>query len=163
MTNPPRGLRELLRWFLDAWAAEIPDRLHSAGVWRDWGPDSVGGSLLGSPRTHDAFRAYIEASPHQLDYDPRIDTDERGAVYVRPVHAALARMVGRRSAGPLGPSLGVRPFMARYLFALACAGGDWTAISARFGIPPQVAPIYTEAALWRFWSEYREEPETAVA
>lgn len=161
---PPRGLDGLLRWFLAAWAEEVPDRLHTTGVWRDWGVDSVGGSRLGTPRTHDGFRAYIEGSPYETDHDVRLDPDERGAVYVRPVHAALARMVGPNGGGPLTPKLGVWPFMGRFLFALACSGGDWRGTALRWGIPPQAAPLYAEKALERLWGRYEREPEArAVA
>ncbi len=160
-TARPRDFGAYLRWFLAAWAEELPDRLHSRGVWRDYGSHAVGGSTLGSPRLHDAFRSYIEGSPYQTDYDPRLDADERNAVYVRPIHRALQCMTGTY-VGPLDSDVGPRPFMARFLFALACSGGDWSRISTAFGLPPQVAPIYAEKALERLWNEYERLPEARL-
>ncbi len=154
----PRDFGTYLRWFLAAWAEELPDRLHARGVWRDYGRDAVGGSTLGSPRLHDAFRSYIEGSPYQTDYDPRLDADERNAVYVRPMHRALCRMTGGY-IGPLHEHMPTSTFMAHALFALACSGGDWRTIGLRFAMPAQVAGPYFEEALRRLWNEYERLPE----
>lgn len=163
--RPPRDFPSLLQWFLKAWADEIPPNLHGSSddVWRDFGESSVGGSTLGTPRYSDPFRQYIESDAYPLgnpyQTDARRGEDQNGAVYVRPVHRALHRMSAGDS-GRLHRNVGVRPFMARYLFALACSGGDWHSTAARFGIAPQVAPLYTEKALERLWGEYERIPRS---
>lgn len=133
----PVGLRQLLAWFLAEWEAEVPDSLHVPGVWRDYvrGDEdrrAVGGSLLGAPALHGGFRSYIENSPRQTTSDGDL---------MRPIHHALMLMAGRTSSG--------RPFMARYLFQLACSGGDVSSIAARLGWPDEVLRDYTEVALSR--------------
>ena len=136
----PKGLGRLLAWFLSEWAAEVPDKTHVPGVWRDyvrWDEDrgSVGGSLLGAPALHGAFRSYTENSDRQTDADGSM---------ARPIHHALVVMAGRTSSG--------RPFMARVLFQLAHAGGDIGTIALRLGWPEEAARDYLEAALFRLWS-----------
>ena len=155
--RPPRGLTGLLRWFVTAWEAEVPMAIHAAGVWRDHvkpGEAGGGGSALGAPRFHDAFRAYIEGSPHQTD--ARNGEDEREAVYVRPIHSALARL-GRH---PDSEQAGV----ARFLFALACSGGDWRAVtsSIAWSTPTPLARPATEGALWLLWERYQHAPRREV-
>jgi len=133
----PHGYRGLLAWFLGEWAAEVPDSLHVPGVWRDYvrgdeDRDAVGGSLLGSPALHGGFRSYIENSPRQLTPEGDI---------ARPVHHALVVLAGRTSSG--------RPFMARFLFRLACSGGDLSSVASALGWPDEAARDYAEAALSR--------------
>ena len=142
----PKGLRELLRWYLAEWSKEIPDTLHVPGVWRDFvrwdeGRRAVGGSLIGSPAMHDAFRRYVENSPSEADAE---------GFYMRPIHRALAAMAGRRESGP-------GPFMARFLLRLAWSGGDIEATGAGFGIVADVVRPYTETALFHAWSLWRPE------
>lgn len=144
----PKGLAQLMAWFLAEWAAEVPDTLHVPGVWRDyvrWDEDrsSVGGSLLGSPAMHGAFRSYTENSDRQLDPDGNV---------ARPIHRSLMVMAGRTSSG--------RPFMARFLFRLACSGGDLSAVAARLGWPDEAARDYAEAALFRL-HRIRHDPRSA--
>ena len=64
---PPRNL---LGWFLAEFRSELPEAMHTAGVWRDrkrrgdrddYQP--VGGSILGSPRAAVPFETFIEDSP----------------------------------------------------------------------------------------------------
>lgn len=136
----PKGLGQLLAWFLREWAAEVPDTMHVPGVWRDyvrWDEDrgSVGGSLLGSPAMHGGFRSYTENSDRSTDAD--------GSLH-RPIHHSLTVMAGRTSSG--------RPFMARFLFRLAHAGGDIGSVASRLGWPDEAARDYAEAALFRLWT-----------
>lgn len=149
----PRGLPKLLAWFLTEWALEIPDRIHKGDVWRDYvrlteDRKGQGGSLLGTPQTADDFRSYIEGSPFATDQDGR---------YVRPIHAGIARMCGRQ--GHSGPTFALHPypFMARFLFRLACTG-DLLVSSESMGIPPQVQHVYAEQALFRLWRTYEVAP-----
>lgn len=107
----PRGFGGYLRWFLEGFWAETPERVHVAGVWfgRPARVDAktgepveripvelVGGSQLGAPRQAEPFRQLIENSPRQVAGDA---TDEH---YVRPVRAALERLHSRTDGdGPL--------------------------------------------------------------
>lgn len=147
----PRGLRRLLTWFLAEWAREVPDEIHTAGVWRDYvrvdeDRRAEGGSLLGSPRDAEPFRRYLQGSP--------FETDEDGS-FVRPMHAAIARLAGHGGHdGPLR-ALAPLPFMARFLFRLALSGGDVEWAAATMGIPAQVMPYYTEAALYQLRRRHR--------
>jgi hypothetical protein len=156
---PPR---DLLGWFIARWRAELPERLHGAGVWRDQRRPSdpeefspVGGSLLGAPRVADPFRAYLEADPER-ELEPASITDAGVTAETRayrfPLRAALARVAGR------GPNEAPFPFMARALFRTACMDGDWDAACASLGIILPVRRAYIEAALRRLWSAYRDEP-----
>ena len=36
--------------------------------------------------------------------------------------------------------------------------GDWQSVSTRCGIPPQVAPVWTEQALYSLWVRYDSVP-----
>lgn len=149
----PRGLPRLLAWFIGEWSSEVPERIHKGDVWRDYvrldeDRKGQGGSLLGTPQYADEFRSYIEGSPFATDQDGR---------YVRPVHAAIARVCGRQ--GHEGPShqLAPFPFMARFLFRLATTG-DLAVSSESMGIPPQVQHVYAEQCLYRLWRTYEPAP-----
>lgn len=150
----PRGLHQLLTWFLREWANEVPSRIHKGEVWRDYvglteDRTGQGGSLLGTPQYAEAFRRYIEGSPFETDPDNR---------YARPIHAAIARICGRQ--GHEGPTskLAPYPFMARFLFRLAMTG-DLAQAGTSMGIPVQVQPVYAEQALYRLWRGYAVGPQ----
>ena len=156
--RPPRGLVHLVRWYALGWDAEMPDELHGSGVWIGrqqvnpdgtprWPRELTGGSALGSPNFADGFRRLLENSPYETDPD---------GYYLRPMRAAIARLAGRSDGTNSS-------FMARYLFAVACADFDWAGVSSRIGIPPQVAPIYTQTALERLWVRYRAAERTKAA
>ena len=165
----PRNLAEYLAWFREGFLGDIPSQLHVAGVWREWVPADGGGtpgggSLLGTPRTAEAFRRYIEGHPKETvvpEYEShKAPHDE---VYARPMQAALHELAGWR--GFLGDhrKLPTRSFMARFLFAVALCDFDWKAVSLRWGMaPPQVAEVFTEAALYSLWAVYRDGPPVRV-
>lgn len=148
----PKGLERLTRWFFGEWRDELPDEIHKHEEWRDYvvAGESAAGKVdgLGAPAYADDFRRYLENSPFETDPDGR---------YVRPVHAAMARMAGR--GGFTGPTekLAAAPFMARFLFRLATSA-DLTFAAASLGIPPQVTQVYAEQALFRLWSVYDSGP-----
>jgi hypothetical protein len=149
----PRGLHRLMSWFLGEWSAEVPDRIHKGEVWRDFvglteDRAGQGGSLLGTPQYAEGFRRYVEGSPFETDPDGR---------YTRPIHAAMARMAGRR--GHEGPTeeLQQAAFMARFLFRLAHTG-DLERAASSMGIPSQVQHVYAEQALYRLWRSYEVAP-----
>lgn len=154
---PPR---DLLRWFLEGFREELPEQMHQHDVWRDrrkrGDPDDyqpVGGSLLGSPREAEPFRAFIESDPFALEiaeYEGHKDTRPN---YARPMRAALARLAGR------GADQDPYPFMARALYRTALRDGDWDAACASLGIIEPVRRFYIEAALHRLWSRYTLEPQ----
>jgi hypothetical protein len=140
-------------WFLKEWSSEIPDKLHKGDVWRDYvglteGRSGQGGSLLGTPQYADGFRRYIEGSPFETDPDGR---------YVRPVHAAIARMCGRQGFEGETAKLQQAPFMARFLFRLGHTG-DLQRAAGSMGIPVQVQNVYGEQALYRLWKAYEVAP-----
>lgn len=152
----PKGLSALLAWYLAEWSREVPVRIHTQGVWRDYAAatedrHAEGGSLLGSPRLAEPFRRYIENSPFQLDQD---------GAYARPVHAAIARLAGYGGHAGTWDELGDRPFMARFLFRLALAAGDLDApMVLPPGTPPQMVRCYAEAALYALWRRWRPESD----
>lgn len=176
--NEPRGFGGYLRWFLEGFWAETPERVHVAGVWfgrparvdvsgkpvEDIPTELVGGSQLGAPKQAEPFRQLIENSPRQVAGDA---AEEH---YIRPMRAALARLASRD---------GERPLMARFLYQVAYAQGDWESVAERWfprhqdGHPPVRdggdriecvcwAPrrAFAEKALELLFRCYRSEPPT---
>lgn len=159
MRREPHGFRRLLAWYLAGFRAEVPDRLHQRDVWRDRakrgdadGYAPVGGSLLGSPRDAEPFRAFIEDDPYALEIAEYDGQRNRTAHYARPMRAAIARLAGR------GPDMEPYPFMARALYRTALRDGDWDGACASMGIIEPVRRPYIEAALHRLYLRYEEEP-----
>lgn len=146
----PRGLVALLGWFREKWVAEMPEEIHSRGVWHD----RQGASALGAPQWADDFRRFLTASPHELDvdYDEWASGLDPDAAYVRPLRSALARMAGR-DPGSAGA------FAVRFLMAIGFAGFDWRAVGDRLGYHDGVTSVYAEWALARLWRFYRPRPE----
>jgi hypothetical protein len=158
--SPPR---DLLRWFLEGFRCEMPDRLHQPDVWRDrrkpGDPDGyqpVGGSILGSPRDAEPFRAFIESEPFALEVAEYEGHKDQRPNYARPMRAALARLSGR------GKDTDPYPFMARALYRTALRDGDWDSACASLGIVEPVRRVYIEEALHRLWKRYTLEPETRI-
>jgi hypothetical protein len=153
--------KDMLGWFVIGFRAELPEQLHASGVWRDYVHDDEdrigeGGSLLGTPRTADAFRAYLEGDP-LLELEMARLTEAGVTVaeeaYRFPMRAALARLAGR------GHRDDPFPFMGRCLFRTACMDGDWDVACRSMGINPRpVRWPYMVAALDRLWDRYAEEP-----
>lgn len=152
--------KDLLGWFLVGFRAEIPERLHASGVWRDYVRQDEdrrgeGGSLLGTPRTADAFRAYLEDDPEDATEMARL-TDAGvtvvDAAYRMPMRAAMQRLAGR------GKATDPYPFMARALFRTASMDGDWDAACQSMGIVQPVRWPYILCALERLWDRYLDEP-----
>lgn len=141
----PRGFAGLLRWFLEGFWAETPERVHTVGVWfgrpprldasgrpvEDVAAELVGGSQLGAPKQAEPFRQLLENSPRQIAGD---GAEEH---YVRPMRAALARLAGRRD--------GSAALMARYLLQVAYAQGDWESVATRW------FPIHEDEVACRCW------------
>src|SRR3990167_1350639 len=126
----PRSLPELLTWFLAGWRAEVPVELHAFGPWRaqaarvgsnghaveEIPSAQLGGSLLGSPRYAEDFRALLENSPRQTAYGKPAEYDgSEVEFYVRPMRAALARLAG------FGHASRPSALMARFLVQVAVA------------------------------------------
>jgi hypothetical protein len=159
--TPPHNFAQLIGWFLSEYRAEIPARLHVSGVWRDQvtgseadaGITAVGGSLLGTPRPSDPFRAYIEDSPFATETAEYEGHKDPHGHYRFPLRAALAKLAGR------GRDVEERPFMARCLYRTATRDGDWNGAAASLGILEPVRRPYVEAALWNLWRLYRVEPD----
>jgi hypothetical protein len=154
---PPKNL---LAWFLEAYRAEAPEKIHASDVWRDRvtedearnGVQAVGGSLLGTPRTNDTFRRYIEDSPFATEVAEYEGSKDRSGHYAFPLRAALARLGGR------GRDTDVYPFMARCLYRTALRDGDFDTACRSMGIPAPVRQVYIEEALRRLWAKYEIEP-----
>jgi len=166
----PRGFAGLLRWFLEGFWAETPETVHTAGVWfgrpphegadvAGYDPSSglvvsdtttlTGGSQLGAPKEAEPFRQLLENSPRQVAGDT---TEEH---YVRPMRAALERL-HRRTDGDA-------PFMARFLYQVAYAQGDWRSVADRwFVTTPWVGRAFAEHALRRLYPLYRPAPPSRV-
>lgn len=150
-----RAPKNLLGWFLAEFRAELPERIHTSGLWREFVTDSGqpgGGSLLGTPRYADEFRRYLEDSPFATgiaEYEGHRDPNPH---YTFPLRAALAALAGR------GPATDEYPFMARVLYRTALRDGDWDGACASFNIPAPVRRVYLEAALYRLWTRYSVEP-----
>jgi hypothetical protein len=149
----PKGVGQLVSWYLREWANEMPTAIHVNEVWRDWvrldeHRSAEGGSLLGAHKFTDGFRQFIDDSPHS--------TDEEGR-YVRPIRAALARLCGR--GGHAGPTkdLSPAPFMARFLYRFGTSG-DMIGSANSMGIPDQVAQVYAERALMQLFRLYSVGP-----
>lgn len=160
---PPR---DLLAWLVREYREEMPEALHSGGVWRDrvnageadHGLHAVGGSLLGTPRTAETFRRYIEESPFTTqvaEFEGHKDTSNH---YAFPLRAALARLAGR------GKDTEPYPFMARALLTTARLDGDWDRALSSLGVnPPAVRRVYIERALRCLWEKYEPEPALRAA
>lgn len=148
----PVTFADLLRWFLEGFAAETPERLHAAGVW--FGPPAkgveselVGGSQLGAPKQAGAMRQLLENSPRQV-----YDHDTADARYARPMRAALARLAGHD---------GQAPFMARFLVQVAYSQGDVRSVGERW-FAVLDAQVFAYAALKRLYANYRDEPPARI-
>lgn len=158
--TPPK---DLLAWFLREFRDEMPTVLHSGGVWRDQtssseqqvGIKAVGGSQLGTPRTNEGFRRFLEESAQiteVAEYEGHKDTEN---TYSFPIRAALSELAGR------GKDTEPYPFMARCLYVTALRDGDWDGALASLGVnPPAVRRAYLEAALRRLWTKYQPGPRT---
>ena len=160
---PPK---DLLGWFIEGYRAEMPEKIHSAGVWRDRatggeqavGIQAVGGSLLGAPRTSEPFRRLIEDSPFTTDvaeYEGHKDTANH---YTFPMRAAIARLAGReRETDQHG-------FMAQCLRRTAALDGDWDRALSSLGVnPAAVRRIYLELALRKLYERFEPEPRQQAA
>ena len=134
----PKTLPGLLNWYIVAIRAETPERLHTREPWhdrvstheREEGASEQGGSRLGTLAWAGSFRQLLEGSPSAIDED---------GFYLTPIRSALSRLT-RRS-----------PLMARYLFAVAQAEGDWQRVADDLGYPHELVEAFTDAALRRLW------------
>jgi hypothetical protein len=166
----PKGLGGLLVWFLTGFRAEMPEAVHAAGVWRDYvrldeDRAAEGGSLLGSPRLADPFRALIEGSPFatepsEFEGHASREGDEH---YRTPMRAAIARLRGRHTCTRTERTFadhrcGTSPFMALTVERIAYLDGDWESAAASLGIHPETAATWVAEALFRLWRVYDERP-----
>ena len=158
---PPK---DLLRWFIAAYRAEMPERMHSSGVWRDQvnggerhnGISPVGGSLIGTPQADSGFRILSEGSPFATEvaeYEGHKTPDNH---YAFPLRAALARVAGRE------PITGRFGFMAHALLMTARLDGDWDRALAALGVnPAPVRRVYLDIALRTVFERYETQPRAA--
>jgi hypothetical protein len=153
---PPR---DLLGWFLREYRLEVPDTIHTGGVWRDRkrrgdqdGYQPVGGSLLGAPRDAVPFQVYVEDDPFAVEVAEYEGHKDPTVHYAKPMRAAIASLAGRgRDTDPY-------PFMARALYRTALMDGDWDAACRSMGICEPVRRFYIEEALRRLWGRFETEP-----
>jgi hypothetical protein len=128
----PRSLNELLLWYRTEWEREVPRRLHEPGTEPD--------SALGSPVLAGAFRAYLCGSPMATDHDDRLDSTRTGSARRYPVHAAMTILAHRW------------PLSARYLFAMAWTGAEWSDVCLAWHMLPEIGHRFTRDALRHLWS-----------
>lgn len=146
----PQTLDGLLHWFMLRVADETPERLHRAEVWHDEvssherseGVQPVGSSASGAQAWAGEFKAIMQSSPSITDED---------GFYRFPVRAALSRMSRRR------------PLMARFLFALGMAGGDWQRLADQRGWAYEEMQTYAEAALTALWDGWYDRDTRGLA
>lgn len=141
----PDTLPGYLRWYAEAWDAEVPTKLHKVEVWASSGEivsgDGVktidpGGSKLGAKAWGNQFRRYMENVDSECDAD---------GFYIRPMHAALSRMERRW------------PLTARSLFAVAQSGYDWRGVAERGHWAEEMFYRFLMDAFAALWKEYRDE------
>jgi hypothetical protein len=135
----PKGLDQLLGWFVELIHDEVPVALHKRGLWHDHGEDAAGGSKLGTPAWSDPFRRFIEG----VDHPSALDAD---GYYKWPLRAALSRMERNR-----------KPLAARMLFQLALLGGDWHRLADQMSYPTEIMELTIERALFHCWREFASE------
>lgn len=174
----PKGMGELLVWFLEGWRAEMPEAIHAAGVWRDYARldedrRAEGGSLLGSPRLADPFRALIEGSPFATEPSEFEGHQSRAGDehYRTPMRAAIARLAGRHSCNALermtrGHECPDHAIYAQLAAAIAFRDGDWESAADQVRVRPRLPNA--ERALYLVWREFRVSPpvrleEVAIA
>lgn len=155
--------KDLLGWFVGGMHSEVPERIHSRGLWHDGRQrtdpeeyEPVGGSALGTLAANGQFRALTEGDPF-LETELAMLTDGGVGVgetaYRFPMRAALKRLAGR------GAQTHPYPFMARTLYRVSTHDGDWDAACRSMGINPEpVRWPYIVAALERLWLAYDDEP-----
>lgn len=139
----PRTLPEYVTWLRAAWENELPSRLHVHDV------EPL--SALGSPRLHQAFRAYMDAHPMQTDFDPREDLDQRGAARLRPIHAALYQMRQKW------------PFSAHFVFELAWTGCSWEEVALFHNMTAEVGYRFAFDSLRHLWAIYERDQREVLA
>lgn len=158
----PRQLGELIGWFRREWAAEMPRRIHVAGVEPD--------SALGSPKMAPAMTARLAAiavpgMPEKqqadafkiavaTDHDDRLDAWSDQDAFRTPMMAALAKF-GQRY-----------PFSARFIEACAYFNWDWASVGYRRDWPAEFTEMYLETALNRLhnvWVRLDQHEVVALA
>lgn len=163
--------RDLLAWFMDGYRAETPTNIHSGSVFvgrpntkgvasfdpktgepHEGRKELSGGSVLGAPNYESSFRSWLEDGPMVTEIPEYEGHLQRDVAYKFPMRAALARLGGR------GPAHEMYPFMARFLYRVACRDGDWLAAALSMGIPEPVALPYRDVALRRLFEKFEEEP-----
>lgn len=151
----PQGFRGLLRWFLAAWADEMPDEIHTGGVWRDrrthGDPQAyrpVGGSLLGAPQDAPPFAAHMYGSAFRLEHPSSDGRPEVAATYASPLMAAITWLEYKPR----------HRLKARLLRALGRAGGDWQTVTLADGLPEEIGQSFTIDALRYVYRAYQEAP-----
>lgn len=140
----PRRPQDLLGWYLEAFRAEVPERITGHRV----SPNGLG--------LAEGFLAYIEDDATE---DARL-TDE-GTTHVEqayrfPMRTALRALAGR------GTRDEPYPFMARVLYTTACMDGDWDRACASMGIIEPIRRHYVLFALERLYERYHAEPPARV-
>jgi hypothetical protein len=139
----PKGLAELVAWFREVTAEELPVAIHRSGVWRDPGDGMVDkeagkGSRLHSPEHTDPFIRFMAA----IDEPSKLDPD---GYYRYPVRACLSRYSRRH------------PLSARALYQLSLNGGDTRRLADLMCYPQEVMDKWMERSLHEFWKEFSEQ------
>ena len=153
------GFAGLIRWFVSAWVAEMPDRIHARGVWHDQrmsgdpeGYVPVGGSLIGAPQDNVVFMSVVYGSPFRLEHPQSDGRPEVGETYASPMRATIAHL----ERNPR------HTLKAAWLRALGRCGGDWQTVTAACGLPEEWGESITRDALGVAWDRYADSPWSGV-
>jgi hypothetical protein len=146
---------DLLRWFMDGYRAEMPERMTSRGVWSANGE----GSRLGSPPLSGDLRALTEDDPRDAVEHARLTDDEttkEEEAYRFPMRTALKELAGK---APTGSAYW---FMGEVLRLTARLDGNWDKACEVYGIIEPVRRAYITACLERLYDRYQAEPSPRV-
>ncbi len=147
--NVPGSLHSLLRWYLRAWADEMP-----SGTSRSVRHSTLGDD--GRPQWQAGFAERLTGSAYQTEptwHDGRyLPTDH----YVAPLRCALSYLAHHR-----------HPLMARWLEMIGETGGDVATVAVNWTQHPgarpepmalELAELLTQTALRECFLAYRAEP-----
>ena len=161
----PSSFGQLVRWFTQAWRAEVPDEIHAGGIEKtrpgriergdgSGVTDPGGGNRLGAPAYRPDFRAYVFGSSAGTEYAQAGDRPDLTESYSTPMRWTVEFL--ERSSHPL---------LAAVLRRLGRTG-EWRGISVTCStcttsvtLPDEYAEAIARDALNLAAKHYREEPE----
>ena len=171
----PSSFGQLVRWFTQAWRAEVPDEIHAGGIEKTRvgeiergepvdggyaGParvkeaDPGGGNRLGAPAYRPDFRAFVFGSAAGTEYAQAGERPDLTESYSTPMRWTVEFLERSR-----------HPLLAAVLRRLGRTG-EWRGISVTCStcttsvtLPDEYAEAIARDALGMAVKHYREEPE----